>query len=365
MQKPNSIVPAPEAENLTEPLYNRVLRMLEARLDEEFSDGDRFPTERQLINDLNVSQPTVRRALQELVNKGRLYRHVGRGTFVLRKRSSRVLGIVLPTTNNKPQAIQGFARISDEYDCNIRVHYLSKNDTAEEFRTMIKADPDIERLVFIGHTQERIHDLYNCFNSLGFRTICGSPLDISYLGNHVYIDQQKTTNLILDHLLDLGHRRITFIINEPDQLATICLRKQALEAEISRRSLDQDVVIHHCQTPNWSNSFQAAFDAMPAVLAQDPQPTAIVAFSGVGTLAVVRYATMHGISIPGTFSTVSYDDIPFSDLIFPTLSRLVMPEYSFARAVMELAWSNNKAVQSIALSPKLQIAESSARPQAR
>lgn len=49
---------------------------------EEISPNQQIPTERELIEKYNVSRITVRKAIDELVNEGYLYRIQGKGTYV-------------------------------------------------------------------------------------------------------------------------------------------------------------------------------------------------------------------------------------------------------------------------------------------
>ncbi|GAB6179244.1 GntR family transcriptional regulator [Desulfotomaculum defluvii] len=47
-----------------------------------WSNGENFPTDKQLIEKYEVSSTTIRRAVSELVNEGLLERRPGKGTFV-------------------------------------------------------------------------------------------------------------------------------------------------------------------------------------------------------------------------------------------------------------------------------------------
>lgn len=66
------------------PLYSQVSRQIEAAMERgELRPGARLETEVDLARRCGLSRPTVRRALQELVDKGLLVRKRGRGTQVV------------------------------------------------------------------------------------------------------------------------------------------------------------------------------------------------------------------------------------------------------------------------------------------
>ena len=65
------------------PLYFQVTAQLEAAIDAgDLAPGDRLPNEIDLADTLGLSRPTMRRALEELVDKGLLVRKRGYGTEV-------------------------------------------------------------------------------------------------------------------------------------------------------------------------------------------------------------------------------------------------------------------------------------------
>ena len=65
------------------PVYYKLERALQEQIEDgTLGAGDRLPPERRIAQDYNVSLATVRRALQDLVQKGFVHRVQGKGTFV-------------------------------------------------------------------------------------------------------------------------------------------------------------------------------------------------------------------------------------------------------------------------------------------
>ncbi|MDE1997027.1 MAG: GntR family transcriptional regulator, partial [Rhizobiaceae bacterium] len=72
------------------PLYYQIAkRMREAIEKGDLPSGARIDNEVRLADDLGISRPTIRRAIQELVNEGLLVRRRGIGTQVVRGRLTR------------------------------------------------------------------------------------------------------------------------------------------------------------------------------------------------------------------------------------------------------------------------------------
>src|SRR5215510_320028 len=59
----------------------RYLQIADAIRRDLRGEGERIPSEHRLCAKFKVSRPTIRQALDVLVQEGRLYRHAGRGTF--------------------------------------------------------------------------------------------------------------------------------------------------------------------------------------------------------------------------------------------------------------------------------------------
>lgn len=81
------------------PLYQQLTRQLQSSIESGmYPPGARLPTEGELCSKFDVSRVTVRKALDELGDKGYLVRKPGKGTFVVEKKIQRTLSGVIGFT---------------------------------------------------------------------------------------------------------------------------------------------------------------------------------------------------------------------------------------------------------------------------
>lgn len=84
-----------------EPLYHQLKVRIKEKIERGvWEPGSLIPSEKELCDTYNISRPTVRQALQELVREGLLYRMRGRGTFVAQPKLDQVLEDVYGFSQN-------------------------------------------------------------------------------------------------------------------------------------------------------------------------------------------------------------------------------------------------------------------------
>ena len=116
----------------------------------------------------------------------------------------------------------------------------------------------------------------------------------------------------LNHLIDLGHRRIGLIVGLP--VRATAERKAALTAAFEERGLDPTYLIFESD----DLSFDSGRDGARALLDDPTPPTAILVGGNqlvVGALTEIR---SRGLRIPEDLSIVSTDDIGRHALFLPT-----------------------------------------------
>jgi LacI family transcriptional regulator len=75
--------------------------------------------------------------------------------------------------------------------------------------------------------------------------------------------------------------------------------------------------------------------AMAELLDLNNRPTAIITANDLTAIGALRVIRKHGLSVPGDFSIVGFDDIELSDIVFPPLTTLNLPRQELARKFVD------------------------------
>jgi LacI family transcriptional regulator len=139
-------------------------------------------------------------------------------------------------------------------------------------------------------------------------------LPSSIVADRVLSDHQVGMKQALNHLIDLGHRRIGLIVGLPVR-ATV-ERKAALTAAFKERRLDPTYLIFESE----DLSFDSGLEGARALLDDPVPPTAILVGGNqlvVGALTEIR---RRGLRIPDDVSIVSTDDTAVTALHTPPIA---------------------------------------------
>lgn len=134
----------------------------------------------------------------------------------------------------------------------------------------------------------------------------------------VHIDDRQAAYEMSCHLLGLGHRRIGFIVGNPDQAAS-AERMAGFYAAI------REFEGAEAQIAQGDFSFASGLAAAEQLLDADPAPTAIFASNDDMAAAVVSVAHRRHLDVPRQLTVVGFDDTIPAVTLWPPLTTVHQP----------------------------------------
>jgi DNA-binding LacI/PurR family transcriptional regulator len=172
----------------------------------------------------------------------------------------------------------------------------------------------------------------------------------------VNIDNRAGMVAALDHLVDLGHRRIAFIGGRP--LGDIRERRTAYVEYLEQHGIE----VPDDYVQNVSNDPSGGDAALRTLSALDPPPTAVVCTTDHLATGVLHAAADLGVDVPGSLSVVGFDDIPIASYTVPSLTTVHMPVNEMtavaARMAMDEPEDGAGPMESVVVSPSLVVRKS-------
>lgn len=153
-----------------------------------------------------------------------------------------------------------------------------------------------------------------------------AQLDASIVRN----DHKAGMRAAVDHLLDLGHRRIVLITGGLDLWPVRERIAGVTEAVIARGVPDETTSLVG------SLSAEHGERSTEQVLAMDPRPTAIIAGGNQVLAGCIRSLHRHGIRIPDDISLVTCDEVDLSELHAPPIASIARDTLRLGNTAAEL-----------------------------
>ena len=145
----------------------------------------------------------------------------------------------------------------------------------------------------------------------------------------VRINDRQAAYEMACHLLSLGHRRIGFIVGNPDQAASA----ERLAGFFAAVREFEGVETHIAQG---DFSFSSGLAAAAELLDRDPAPTAIFASNDDMAAAVVSVAHRRHMDVPEQLTVVGFDDTIPAVTLWPPLTTVHQPVRKLAADALAL-----------------------------
>lgn len=282
--------------------------------------GVSIATVSRVMNNPASVLPSTRLAVERVIERHGYLSHA----IAVSLASSRSLsiGLVIPSITNSiyassTQAIQGIAQ-SAGYTVLLGVSEFSPALEEKLIRQLLARR--VDGLILTGG--ERHPTLYDLIDGHGIPFVVTWKLvEESSRRPSVSFDNYKGGCMAMQHLKDLGHRKI----------ALICGRTEVNDRARERRRAYVDTMIEINGIADLAAIREADFEfdqgrvAMRELLLQDKSLTAVFCANDIQAIGALSECEDQGLRVPEDISIVGFDDLPVAQYTKPRLTTIRVP----------------------------------------
>ena len=298
-------------------------------------EGERLPSETELVKRFGASRPTVARALHDLQNMGLVERKVGSGTYVHRAQKqveSWRFGLLIPGLGSTEifEPICGqIARLAQKNN-----HTLLWGDFGEK---QGDPDPGLIEQVCESYIRQMVAGVFfapleltgdrDRINRSVIATMKAAGIPIVLLDRDIVpfpqrsgldlvgIDNRQAGFLITNHFIKIGCRRIDFL-SRPDSAPTVMLRIAGYHEALLGSGILPD--------PQWVHSGDPADRDFVKTITDDGA-AAIICANDLTAANLMRTLDALGYPVPEKIRVAGFDDVRYAELLHPSLTTIHQP----------------------------------------
>ncbi|MEE9178342.1 MAG: LacI family DNA-binding transcriptional regulator [Acidimicrobiia bacterium] len=172
-------------------------------------------------------------------------------------------------------------------------------------------------------------------------------------------DDRSGGEMVVDHLVELGHRRIAHI--DGGLGAGARPRRTGYKRAMRRHGLEKEI-----RSVRGNFAEEGGGAGMKALLADPLLPTAVFVANDLAAIGVLEVLNGEGLDVPGDISVAGYDNTALAAGHRSGLTTVDQPRHDMGRMAAELVLerisTDRTTVRHVVLSPKLVARESSGPP---
>ena len=296
----------------------------------------------------NVAGPSAATRERVLEAAARLDYRPDRAASLLASRRSRLVGVVMDIANPfHAQVVADVQEAAERHGYDLVLSAVTRSrDERRAVETLL--DSRCEALVLIG-TQAPADQLAELDRQLPVVAL-GRPVPSATVDVIRAADDEGVA-LAVGHLVDLGHRRITYVDGGRGTIPA--LRRRGYQRAMRAHGLDDRI-----QVVRGGNTEESGAGAAQVVLGTAP-PTAVLTFNDRAAMGLLDALIRAGVDVPGAVSVVGYDDSPFSRLAHVDLTTVSqntpeLTEHAMA-AVVERLDGGRTGHREVVVRPELKV----------
>lgn len=192
-------------------------------------------------------------------------------------------------------------------------------------------DKSVDGIMFMSSsmTLDMLHEVIG--NNIEAVVLDWGVPDIERYARTITINFDSGIGQAVQHLFDLGHRRIAFV-GGPSDLWTAQVRRDSFTQHMVMRGLEVN--------QNWfiegNLRIEGGYRAFDFLKQLDPPPTAVITANDLTALGLLWAARKEGVQVPRDLSIIGLDDIELVSKITPSLTTICLPRREIGQLAMRM-----------------------------
>ena len=281
------------------------------------SSGISISTISRVLNSPDKVNPETRRRVMSSIDKlGFVPKAEARARA---RRNANRIGVITPlfTAPSFVQRLRGVASALSKANYELVIYPVDSEEQLQGYISSIPVMQNVDGLVIMSLAIDdaearRLHDK-------GMQTVL---IEYSHARlNSIEIDDAHGGQLVAQHLIEKGHKRIAFIgeVESPEKYA-IHPVKSRLQG--FRNTLDEaGVALPKKYIKSAAYTHESSQRAALELLGMDQPPTAIFAAADIQAISVMKVARQLKLRIPDDLAVIGFDDIDIADYMDLTTIR--------------------------------------------
>jgi len=304
----------------------------------EYKEGERLPSEADLVERFQTSRLTVQRALKELQHQGLIERRAGSGTFVRRadRAEQHVFGLLIPglgETEIFEPMCQGMARAGRAGGHALlwgdTTHTANDQDSDKEAQTKALCEYYISRDVTgIFFAPLELTASKDCVNEWVVDALEKARIPVVLLDRGIYryprrspfdlvgIDNRWAGFVVAEHLLRHGCKRLLFVA-KPGSAPTVETRASGFRDAVQAFEVAGARGHVHIADPEDVRALEASFAT--------GMPDGIVCANDITAARTMQSLEQLKLHVPEDVRLVGIDDVKYAGLLGTPLTTLRQP----------------------------------------
>ena len=290
-------------------------------------------------------EQAVRRAARELdyqVNQ------IGRA---LRRQASGMIGVVVPDIDNPffPAMVQAIDRALHRVDVGLFLCDANNDPEVEADRLRVLLQRQVDGVIISPvHRQLSAKAIQQAAREV---VVVQVDRSVAAPTDTVAVDQAQAINLLIDHVVSLGRRRIAFITSA-ESVSTAAERLAAYRARMAGDRGALERVYIGDLSLQWGGEV-----ARQMVSAPGPLPDALICANDLIALGAMQQLRWAGVRVPDDVAVAGIDDTPFGRVCEPELTTVRQPVDQIGDEAVAMLFSRQqdpgRAPRRLILSPEL------------